>query len=209
MQQLPHQPLRRGLSLVTLGVSLAACVGDPSSTGDDAPPDVEPTTCEATRAYLGFGGGALDADRAAIVAGSDRVRIKPYAALSAEYRAALGLADFDTRAFAATFGAPPARWFSEPAASANTLYAAFALAYDACSRQTATAAAYASAPTAELAALNCRDYARRAWHREATDDEVLACATYAVDQTDPADEPRRRWAYACAAVLSASGFIAY
>ncbi|MBA3818262.1 MAG: hypothetical protein H0X17_05180, partial [Deltaproteobacteria bacterium] len=61
MQQLQHRPILRLLTLGTLGLSLAACAGDPSSTGDDGPPDEEeePTTCEATRAYLGFGGAAL------------------------------------------------------------------------------------------------------------------------------------------------------
>ena len=75
MQQLPNRPILRLLTLGTLGLCLTACVGDPTSTGDDAPPDDEPTTREATRAYVGFGGDALEANRATIVAGSDRVRL--------------------------------------------------------------------------------------------------------------------------------------
>lgn len=191
-----------------LAVTLTACVGQVTG-GDDTGGDDEPPTCEVTRSYVGFGGAPLEGSRPTLPAGADRMRIKPFGALGAEYSAALGLAELDTRAYAATFGAPPARWFSEPAASANTIYASFALAFDACTRHTATAANYAAAPTAELADTICRDLAQRAWHRAATDAEALACTTFAVEQTAPTEDPRRRWAYACAAVLTAAGFVAY
>lgn len=195
----------RQFLFVTL--ALAGCVGDVG--GDDGGGDDMPVVCEPTRAYVGFGGKQLDGDRPMIEAGSDRMRLKPFTALANEYAHALGLATFDTKAYAATFGRAPARWFDEPEASANTVYAAFALAYDACTQHTTTPAEFADAPTATSAGLACRDFARKAWHREATDDEAAACVSYAVDQTLPADPARKRWAYACAAVLSASGFLAY
>jgi hypothetical protein len=188
-------------------IALAGCSGE--FTGDDGGGDDAPVVCDQGRSYVGFAGTALETERPAIEAGTDRVRLKPFAALATEYARALELAAFDTRAYAATFGRPPARWFAEPAASANTVYAAFALAYDACTQHTATAAIYADAPTATSAGLACRDFARRAWHREATDDEAAACVTYTLDQTPTADAPRKRWAYSCAAVLSASGFLAF
>jgi hypothetical protein len=162
-----------------------------------------------TRSYTGFGNRTLENDRPAIKAGTDRVRIKPFTALAAEYRAALGLTAFDTSTYAATFGRPPARWYTEPAASANTIYAAFALAYDACTQHTSVDPQYAAAPEPQLADLVCREHARRAWHREMTDAEAAACTNYSLNQTDTSDMPRRRWAYTCAAVLSASGFLAY
>lgn len=194
----------RALSMILL----AACTGeiDGSGGGDDAPPP--PVTCEQPRTYTGFG-GPLGGDRPAIEAGSDRVRLKPFTALAAEYARALGLDAFDTRTYAATFGRAPARWYEEPGASANTVYAAFALAFDACTRHTATAAYYAEAPTAQNAGGLCRDFALRAWQRDATDDEAAACVKYAVEQTPATDDPRRRWAYACASVLTASGFLTY
>jgi hypothetical protein len=192
---------------VSAALALWGCVGE--ITGDDDAEPPPPPVCEATRTYVGFGGTGLEANRVALAAGSDRLRLKPFAALSAEYARVLGLASVDTSAYAATFGRPPPRWYIEPAASANTLYGAFALAYSACSAHTATGTQYEAAPAAESANLNCRELARRAWNRRATDAEVAACATFAITQTDPADAPRRRWAYSCAAVLSASGFLAY
>ncbi len=148
-------------------------------------------------------------DRPVIAARSDRMRLKPFTALATEYSRALGLASFDTSAFAATFGKPPARWFSEPAASASTVYGAFALAFAACTQHTASDAQYASAPDAATADPICRDHARRAWSREATEPEVAACVDYTVNKTNPADAAPKRWAYSCAAVVSATGFLAY
>ena len=192
--------MRRFSSIMFAVVPLAlgACAGDITGAGDDdGSGSDEPVVCEQTRSYDGFGSTPLETGRAEIEPGSDRLRVKPY-----------GLASFNTSAYATTFGRPPARWYSEPQASANTLYAAFALAFDACSQHTASDAKYANAPTMQTAAEVCREIAVKAWHREASDAEVIACATYAVDQT-AAYEPRRRWAYTCAAVLSASGFLAY
>lgn len=188
-------------------LGLAGCVGNIDPGDDDD--TQEPVVCEQARTYLGYGNHTLEADRPTIEPGSDRLRIKPYGALAAEYRAALGLSAFDTTLYASTFGRPPARWYIEPQASANTIYAAFALAYVGCTTHTSSDPLYAQAPTASLADTICRDHARRFWHREATDAEVTSCVTYAVDQTNPADPPAKRWAYSCAAVLSASGFLAY
>jgi hypothetical protein len=205
--------MRGTSSILVAALAVAGCTTNLDPTGGDddgsGSGSGDPPVCETTRSYTGFGGDKLEADRPAIEAGSDRMRLKPFVALAAEYAAALGLATFDTSAFAATFGKPPARWYSEPAASANTVYAAFALAYDACTQHVASDAAYAMTPSAQLADTFCRDHARAAWHREATDAEVAACTTYAVDQTKASDPPRKRWAYTCAAVLSASGFLAY
>jgi hypothetical protein len=189
---------------------LAACTGDIAGGDDDGSGSGsdDPVVCEQTRSYQGFGSTPLEVGRAEIEPNSDRLRIKPYGALAQEYARALGLATFNTGAYASTFGRPPARWYQEPQASANTVYAAFALAFDACTTYTAAGAPFTTAPDATTAAATCRDIAVRAWHREPTDTEVAACTAYAVDQT-AAYEPRKRWAYTCAAVLSASGFLAY
>ncbi|HEU0035203.1 MAG TPA: hypothetical protein VFQ53_31475 [Kofleriaceae bacterium] len=202
--------MRRHVFSFVAALALVGCAGqitsdDDGSGGDDD----DPAACVATRSYIGFGGDALEASRPQLAAGADRMRLKPFGALATEYQRALALTTFDTRAYAATFGRPPARWFLEPAASANTVYAAFALAFDACTQHTGVDARYAEAPSLANADPICRDLALRAWHRDAADDEAAACVTYAVDQTNPADDPRRRWAYACAAVLGASGFLAY
>ena len=189
---------------------LVACVGEVVETDGDDGDEMEdpPVVCDQPRSYAGFG-GPLETDRPAIAAGSDRMRIKPFAALAAEYRRALGLSTFETAAYAATFGRPPARWYSEPTASANTIYAAFALAYAGCTQKTAAGGVFATPPSTQIADPVCRDFARAAWQREATDSEVAACATYAIEKTHAADPPAKRWAYTCAAVLSASRFLAY
>lgn len=187
---------------------LSACAGEVTSPGggDDMP---EPVECEPTRSYVGFGGNKLEADRPTIEPGSDRMRMKPFAALAAEYARALALSAVDTSQYAATFGRPPARWYTEAEASANTVYAAFALAYGACTQHTSTGGSFAMAPEPTLADRLCRDFARAAWQREPADDEIAACVTYAVEKTDPTHAPAKRWAYACASVLTASSFLAY
>jgi hypothetical protein len=184
---------------------LASCAGELTQGGDDTP---EPPACPLTRSYQGFG-GLLESDRPAIAAGSDRLRVKPFGALAAEYNRALGITGFQTTPYAATFGRPPARWFAEPQASANTIYAAFALAYEACGQRTATPPEFAVEPTPATAGEACRGFALAAWQREMTDAEAETCAAFAVEQTNPADDPRVRWAYACAAVLTATGFLTY
>jgi hypothetical protein len=198
-------------------LSLAACVGEiGNSNGDDDGSDgdgsgsgsQEPVTCEQARSYTGLQGD-LTADRPQIEAGTDRMRIKPYGVLAAEYNRALGLTGFSTNAYRTTFGAAPARWYQEAQASASTVFASFALGYDGCSQKTATGADYAAAPTDVLADRLCRDFARTSWSREPDDAAVAACVTYATTQTDPADDPRVRWAYTCAAVLTASGFLSF
>lgn len=193
-------------------LTLAACAGEITGRSDDTTGDDDGSgtpTCDPTVSYTGLGGAPLEADRPSLAAGTDRLRQKPFTALAAEYAAALGLTSFDTSAYATTFGKPPARWYAEPAASANTVYAAFALAFSACTQHTGTDPMFAAAPTASTADQICRDQAKRAWHRDASDAEVAACTSYALDKTNPSDAPRTRWAYTCAAVLTASGFLAY
>ena len=192
-------------------LSLAGCVGQIGNTSDDDQTGDDDTqeVCNPTRSYAGFGGKTLEADRPTMKKGTDRLRMKPFAALAAEYSAALGLASFDTTAYASTFGKPPARWYAEPEASANTIYAAFALAYDGCTKATATDAKYAAAPDATNAPVLCNETIRRVWHREPLQAETDACVNYTVNQTTPSDAPRGCWAYSCAAVLTSSGFLAY
>lgn len=190
--------------------ALAACSGNITNPGEDTvepEPDPEPLCAVQARSYAGFG-GALENDRYEAVAGSDRLRAKPFAALADEFRRVLGL-EVDTRPYRATFGRPPARWYEEPASSANTLYAAYVLAFEGCLDLTATSSFFETAPTAETAAGMCRGLMRRFWNREPTDDEISSCETLAVSITDPDEGPRRQWAYACAGVLTSADFLAY
>jgi hypothetical protein len=194
-------------------VLLVGCVGDiGGSIGDDdgsGSNEEEPVVCEQVRSYKGFAGTPLESDRLTIEPGSDRIRMKPFVALATEYERALGVAEVVTTSAAATFGRAPARWYAEPQASSNTVYAAFALAYGACTQKTALGGDFAEAPNANSAQRLCRDFAMAAWHREPSVDEITTCATFAVDKTNAADAPAKRWAYTCAAVLTASSFLTY
>lgn len=191
---------------------LAGCAGEIGTTGDDegsGSSEPEPVVCEQTRSYKGFDGSPLESGRLEIDPGTDRIRMKPFVALATEYERALGVAEVNTTAAAATFGRAPERWYLEPQASASTVYAAFALAYSACTQKTTAGADFAEAPSANSAQRVCRDLGLSAWHREPTSDEITTCATFAVDKTNAADPPAKRWAYTCAAVLTASGFLTY
>lgn len=200
---------------------VGACVGEaPSDTagddtaGDEAADDSGDDddgmqSCSTARTYAGFDGAPLEAGRAVLVAGSDRLRTKPYAALAEEYDRALGLDGTTTREYAATFGQAPDRWFTEPLPSASTLYASFALAYRACTQHTGGTAGYDQAPTPSSADAICRARAKAAWGRDATDVEAAACVDFAVATTTATDPPAKRWAYTCAAVLTAADFLTY
>ena len=199
--------------LLPILLAAPACTGSFETTPPDDDPggddgdDQGPLCTVEARSYTGLGGFALEADRLEAAAYTDRVRLKPFGALAAEYRRVLGT-EVNTGPYRATFGAAPPRWYEEPQASATNLYATFALSFGACNAFTAGGDEYAAAPTAETADEQCRLFARRFWNREASDEQASACATYAL-ATDESDPPRRRWAHACAAVLSSVGFIAY
>jgi hypothetical protein len=208
--------MRTSMLAILTSLLATACIGEIGGSGGDddtgsgsGSGSGEPVTCDQARTYLGFDGKALTDDRPQIAAYTDRIRMKPFAVLASEYNRALGLSAFNTAIYAGTFGKSPARWFDEPAASAATLQAAFALAYDGCTQSTASGGDFQMAPTATIADRLCRDFARKAWQREATDDEASTCATFAVSQTNAADAPAKRWAYTCAAVLASSDFLAY
>lgn len=100
-------------------------------------------------------------------------------------------------------------WYEEPSASANTLYASFTVAYQGCLELTATGTAYAAAPTEATATTICTDLGRQFWSRTPSAEEVAPCVEYAVSETAGEPDPRRRWAYTCASVLSAAGFLSY
>jgi hypothetical protein len=190
-------------------VATTACTAalEPTEITPDAAPE-PPAVCAPARTYPGFG-GPLEVGRSELTAGTDRLRLKPYEALASEYRRVLGLATFSTARYASTIGQAPARWYLEPAASASSLQGTFMLAFDACLLHTETPAAFGTHPKPDTAAALCRDLARAAWDRDATDAQVVACRDFIVSHTPIGDTARRRWAYGCAAVLNAPGFLAY
>lgn len=189
-------------------------------------------TCSTlARKYKGFGGTTLPANpaepgavlawtREDAIAGVDRLRYKPYSALTGEYPRVTGVAAPQLLgASSTTFGTPAARWSTEPQASAVNIYTAFRVSFETCLQYTATDTKYAAAPVDPAASTECGAMARKFWSRTATADEVKACAQVAMvdsatevnpqTNTTTNTDPRRRWAYACASVLSSAGFMTY
>jgi hypothetical protein len=183
----------------------------PPAPGEDGGPPFVPTDPEMCTGvgYLGFDGTTLQGDREQADPAFDRDRIKPYAVLAAEYKRVLGKTPGLVGQMGSTFGADPPRWFTEPTTSAVTLFGAYRIAFQGCLTLTAMPMAFATAPNETTATTQCAAWAQRFWSRAASDEEVLACVTTAVDDTQSEPDPRRRWAYTCAAVLSSAGFLTY
>jgi len=197
-------------------------------TGTAAAPPPLCTTMGAD--HVGLGGVKLTDGRVAAIAGADRGRMKPYSALTGEYKRVLGADNNPTLVsqVGSTFGLSPARWYAEPAPNAVSLYTALRVGFDGCLQLTGAVAngkgtttgdaKYGVAPTADTAKAECTAWTRSFWSRDASPEEIQACVDVAI--TDSVKEmqtngqtvdatPQRQWAYACATVLSATGFLSY
>ncbi|HUS68625.1 MAG TPA: hypothetical protein VMZ28_29015, partial [Kofleriaceae bacterium] len=166
------------------------------------------TGCNGSALYSGFGGRSLDGDRLDQVAGTDRLRIKPYTALVAEYNRVLGATPSFITGQNQTFGEAPARWSSEQELSAVSMIQAYKAAFQGCLTFTASATAYAANPTTTTATTECAKFQTRFWSRIPTATETNACVAFATGTANNDANPRRRWAYTCAAVLTSVGFLA-
>jgi hypothetical protein len=184
--------------------------GDPAvdPPGEKPPGTIDPATCGG-KDFTGFDGKSLVADRIVANAGVDRGRFKPYDALSAEYKRVLGSTPASLAGAADTFGKPEPRWYDEPLAGGVVLQTAYTIAFDGCLTYTETAADFAAAPVAGTATAKCTEMARAFWSRTASPDQIAACTDVAVSGSATETNPRRRWAYACASVLSSAGFLTY
>jgi len=179
------------------------------SGGDGSGPSGPGGACVAGRSYTSFAGTELTAARTKAAAGMDRRRAKPYDALTSEYARVLGATPASLADDGATFGVPQKRWYVEPQASAVSLYTAYADGFDGCLGWVATQPSMSAAPAAASAQTACASMTRAFWSRDATPDELAACTDLAVSGVPNETDVHRRWAYACAAVLTASGFLTY
>lgn len=184
--------------------------GEDDGAGEaDAPADPnEPGGCALGAKHVGFAGHDFAASRTVGGLGKDRRRIKPFSALGSELERVLGTTPAALTQSAAAFGDVPARWYAEPVSGAVSLYTTLSLTFSAC-YDSMSAAKYAQAPTAQTAAVECATLQRKAWQREPTPDETKACVDLAVTTTAGEPVARRRWAHACASVMTAAGFISY
>lgn len=190
-----------------------AALDKPSSDDPTNPAPVDdtpagPGACDG-KAFVGFDGMNVVANRVVGLPGADRARLKPYDVLAGEFKRVLGATPASLRGAATTFGRPVARWYDEPTVGGTVLQTAYNIAFDGCLTYTETAAEFAAAPTAETASTQCAAMARKFWSKTPTTDQIAACVDVAVTATTPEPDARRRWSYACATVLTSSGFLTY
>lgn len=173
---------------------------------DTTPTPPAPGACEA-QPHVGFAKTDFVADRKPGDIGLNRRRVKPYSALATEFNRALGAVPTALGTNVAAFGEAPARWFQEPNEGAVSLYTTYMISFSTC-YETLTQAEYQIAPDATTAPATCAKLQRKFWQRTATPDETKACSDLTLGLTT---EPlaRRRWAHACASILSSSGFTTY
>lgn len=214
-------------SLITLFIGFAALgiIAGCDSSGDDnfkrknavagEGPDggvvdpAAPKCVDFGAKYTGFAQTDLNDKRVNAAIGADRARIKPYSALKGEYNRVIGATPDSLDKAGASFGSPPDRFSAEPKASAIQIYSAFHVAFDGCLTFTQTAPEFAAAPAPDTASTQCTNMARKFWSRSATKDEVDACAQVALTDSATETDPRRRWAYTCASLLTSAGFLTY
>jgi hypothetical protein len=208
-----------------LAALLVACGDDPNallgaSGGDpNAPPTTptdptkpidptDPALCTG-REYVGLGAKHLESGRAVAKLGVDRGRLKPFGALQTEYPRVLGNTPASLAGSGPTFGAPPPRWYEEPIANAVALQTAYDIAFDGCLTYVAADPSMSAAPTAASAQTACAAMAQKFWSKTPSPTEITSCVDVAV--TGAAGEPQvaRKWAYACASVLTSAGFLSY
>jgi hypothetical protein len=182
--------------------------GSPTGpTGPQAPPPA--AHCAVGQSYIGFNGNDLAADRLDEAAGMDRDLLQPYSSLQGAYTLALGSTPSLVSQMGSTFGSPGPRWYMQQKSNAISAYGALRIAFQGCLTATASATQYAAAPDGNTAPANCIAWEKAYWNRTPTNDEAAICADFAINQTTAESDPRRRWAYACAAVLSSAQFLGY
>jgi hypothetical protein len=222
------QCLEHGTCLDSRSESNANEADDAGADADAGSATSAPSCTVFGQPHIGLGGVALAATTDGPL-GGDRARAKPYTALLTEYGRVLGSQNVPSSIdeTGPTFGVPADRWYFEPIASAVFVNTAFDVAFEGCLKMTGDLAGgsgdakYAAAPTKASAGVECADFIRRFWSRAGTPDQIDACVSVAtettsetygrpgVDETTRATTPKRRWAYACASVLTATGFLTF
>lgn len=185
-------------------------LGDDGDTTDTESPNADPTqpgTCAVGAPHIGFARLDFVAERKLGALGENRRRVKPYSAFGTEVERVLAVTPTTLEQSSAAFGEVPARWFIEPTAGAVSLYTTYSLAFNACYASMG-GAPYDAAPSATTAAQECGALQRKAWQRSPAPAEVQSCSTFVLGLTSE-PSPRRRWAHACAAVMTSAGFTTY
>jgi len=207
-------------ALGALTMTLLACDENPEdgfmrrSRRDPAGEDAgvtdpnEPGACAVGAKHVGFANVDFAEPREQGGLGKDRRRVKPYSAMKSELERVLGQSPASLVESAAAFGDVPARWYAEPVAGAVSIYTTYSVAFTAC-YDTMSGAKYEAAPTEATASAECTVLAQKAWQRSPTPEETKACVDLATKALATEAIPRRRWAHACASILTSAGFTSY
>lgn len=195
---------------LTGGVNVDQPPGEvpPGTETPPGPTGPDPAQCKS-REYTGFEKTQLHATRLVALAGVDRSRVKAYDALKTEYPRVLGNTPARLAGAASTFAAAPARWYEEPESNAVALQTSYEIAFDGCLTYTETATEFATAPDAASAATQCGAMARKFWSKTPGPAEVESCVKVATVGAASEPQARRKWAYACASVLTSAPFLSY
>lgn len=181
---------------------------DGENSGDTASA-LQCTEAPVGRSYTLFDGSKMEAKRENENVGVNRARVKPFAAMEKEFQRVLGVVPPSLKGAAGSFDVPAARWYGEAEYSAISLHAMAEIAYEGCLAYTKASPAFAAPPTEESARTECSHLMRRAWSRSPSPDEIGGCADLATKTLADEKDIGRRWAYACASVLSASQFLTF
>jgi len=183
----------------------------PEDPNNNPPPPAN--HCDFGKSYTGFGGTVLEVGRVDNEVTMEGGRVKPFSALVTEYPRVLGNTPSLLTGMNATFGDPVVRWSQEPQGSAISIYTAYRIGFQGCLTLTGTGTQWTANPNATTAATECGNWARKFWSRNATPTELNACVQVATVDTvmegNAATTPQRRWAYTCASVMAAAGFLTY
>lgn len=204
------------LALGTGCAPLANCLDHGNCSGDDDDDDAKkdadaaaatgastaPMCVTGGKPHIGLGGEDIAAKDDG-PPGGDRARVKPFTALVTEYGRVLGTSPASVDSAGSTFGIPQDRWFLEPIASGVYVNKAFEVAFEGCSDMIAGDSKFEVTPSKESAHDACSEWTRRFWSRDATPEQLDACVSAATEGTD------RPWAYACASVLTSTGFLTF
>ncbi len=185
--------------------------GNRTRGGDKGEVSPEALMCgskTAGRSYTLFDGTKLEAERVDEGNGVNRARFKPFAVMAGEYRRVLGVVPKSLDTASAAFGEVPPRWHADSALSGVSLNAAFSVSFDACTMHT-TETTFATVPDESSATTYCTTTMRKAWSRSPSPEETGACVELATKKLDAEPDPRRRWSYVCASILSSSHFLTF
>lgn len=190
--------------------------GDSVEGGDASKPEENGRslmlTCDPStnKKYQGLGGKELTLGRVEEVPKlGDRARIKPFSALTGEFTRVLKFTPSSLTNNAATFNAPPERWYHEPSLNGVNVFTAYRAAYEAALSYAGTDPMLLEAPSDESAAQACAAIAEKAWNRQPTEQEINSCKKVALTDSASVGDIKKRWAYAIASILTATGFMSY